>query len=85
MAKTYSIDIFPKFRAVDISCMTAKGVKLGNSTWMRDPSASDDFADHANARLVYSVLAQGIMPPGQAWLAEWLEHYRGWMEDGFQP
>ena len=64
--------------------MTPKGVKLANSDWMCDPSPSDDFADHGNARLVFSALEQGFMPPDKAWPEEALDLYRRWMTDGFQ-
>ena len=81
----YANDIRPKFRVHDISCMTAKGVRLGDAHWMCDPSAGGGFDDHENARRVYAALSQGFMPPDGAWSQDWLVTYQSWMADGFQP
>jgi hypothetical protein len=85
MAVTYSQDILPKFRPGDISCMSGKGVKLGDAGWMCNPAAGSGFVDHGNARRVYSALSEGFMPPDGGWSQDWLDTYQSWMTDGFQP
>jgi hypothetical protein len=82
---SYTSDIKPKFRPGDIRCMAPKGIELGDADWMCDPSPSDEFADHANARRVFAALSDGFMPPDGAWQKDWLDTYARWMTDGFQP
>ena len=84
MPTNYTEDIRPKFRPGDIACMTAKHVKIGDADWMCDDSPGHGFDDHGNARLVYSALSQGFMPPDGAWPQDWLDIYQHWIEDGFQ-
>jgi hypothetical protein len=65
--------------------MTSKGVRLGDSQWMCNPSASNGFDDHGNARRVYAALSEGFMPPDGAWSQDWLDTYQRWMTEGCQP
>ncbi len=85
MAVGYFQDIQPKFRPGDISCMTKKGIKIGDVDWMCSASASHGFDDHGNARIVFSALSGGWMPPDEAWPQDWIDTYQNWMNDGFQP
>jgi hypothetical protein len=85
MTTTYTQDIFPKFRPGDITCMSRKGVRIGEDAWMCNPASGDGFDDHANARRVYAALSEGYMPPDGAWSTEWLDTYQRWMDEGFQP
>jgi hypothetical protein len=82
---SFAVDILPKFRPGDIGCMSPKGIFIGSAEWMCDPAGSDEFADHANARRVYVPLSQGIMPPNRKWPQDWIDLYRSWMADGFNP
>jgi hypothetical protein len=82
---TYSADVRPKFRPQDINCMARHHVKLNDATWMCDATPGNGFADHGNARLVYSKLSSGDMPPDGPWPADWLTTYQNWMTAGFQP
>jgi hypothetical protein len=82
---SYARDIQPKFRAGDIACMAHRHVMLNDVTWMCDPAAATDFADHANARRVYAALSDQIMPPDDPWPQDWLDTYQDWMSTGFQP
>jgi hypothetical protein len=82
---TFAKQIFPKFRAKDIKCMAAHGVELASATWMCDPAGGDEFADHSNARRVFSALSQGQMPPDQPWPQDWIAVYEQWINSGFQP
>jgi|EndMetStandDraft_5_1072996.scaffolds.fasta_scaffold752202_2 hypothetical protein len=84
MPVTYEHDIRPKFRTRDINCMTPRGYPIGDAQWMCDPAAGNDFADHGNARLVFSVLSAGQMPPDGTWSQDWLDTYQAWMAGGFQ-
>lgn len=82
---TFAKDILPKFRAEDIGCMRAMGVRLGDPNWMTDPGGDTDFPDYANARRVFAQLETGHMPPDSAWPSDWLAAYRAWMSEGFAP
>ena len=85
MTTGYGTDILPIFQLGDIACMTPKVIQLGNASWMCDPAAGDDFADHANARGVFAALSSGFMPPGHKWSQDKLDTYSNWISDGFQP
>lgn len=85
MDVSFNSDIRPKFRPGDIACMGRRRVNLSDATWMCDPAAGLGYADHANARRVYSALSKGVMPPDAPWSFEWLATYRSWMEFGFRP
>jgi hypothetical protein len=65
--------------------MVPKGVLLGSADWMCDPAGNENFPDHGNARRVYCALSGGFMPPGNKWSQAWLDAFRNWMADGFQP
>jgi hypothetical protein len=85
MSPSFATDILPLFRPGDITCMASKGVRLSDALWMCDPTASDGFGDHGNARRVYAALSAGFMPPGHKWSQDHLDTYSTWMTDGFQP
>ncbi|MEI9992603.1 MAG: hypothetical protein WDM86_21545 [Rhizomicrobium sp.] len=87
MAKTYTADIRPKFRDSDIACMKRNRVMLGEAAWMCDGAPTHGFADHGNARQVFTYLAgngAAPMPPDGPWSQAWLDTYKAWMNDGFQ-
>jgi hypothetical protein len=81
----YAEDIQPMFRPGDITCMTRRGVRIGDAQWMCDPAANHGFNDHGNARRVHAALSDGFMPPDGQWSQDWLDIYSKWMTDGFQP
>jgi hypothetical protein len=81
----FATDILPKFRPVDIGCMSPKGILIGSADWMCDPAGGNGFPDHANARRVYAALSQGVMPPNNTWPQNWIDAYQSWMADGFNP
>jgi hypothetical protein len=83
MAVTFKADIAPLFRTKDLACMTPHGIDLGAAEWMCDPAPAFDFADHGNARRVFSCLSSGVMPPGEPWPAASIATYQSWMSDGF--
>ena len=85
MATTYANDIHPLFRPGDITCMARHGAKLGDSSWMCDAAASHGFADHGNARMVFSRLSNGTMPPDGAWPKYKIDICSQWITDGFLP
>jgi hypothetical protein len=85
MVTSFATDILPKFRIGDIGCMSPKGILIGSAEWMCDSAGGDGFFDHANARRVYAALSQGLMPPGNKWPQEWIDTYKCWMTDGFNP
>jgi hypothetical protein len=85
MDVSFSADILPKFRAGDVSCMARSQVKLNDAAWMCDSAGAAGYADHANARRVFSALSRGIMPPDGAWSPDWLATYQRWMDCGFHP
>jgi len=91
---SYKTSILPLFTAIDIAHMGARGVHLDNYAYMSDAAGgslgnSPQYAEHANARGVYSYLTgetQPQMPIGEAaWSRGQLDTYNQWMTDGFQP
>jgi hypothetical protein len=82
MAVTYSKEIRPLFRPIDVDHMKPRGVLLDDVQWM---TAVDNAGNHANADNVFSRLADGSMPPDEAWSPEKLDLYGQWMNDGYQP
>ncbi len=81
MAVSFSRDIKPMFRAVDIEHMKVHGVNLDEYRYM-----SDATNDHANAQAVHDSLAGQTMPPGGPfWTEEQLSLYSQWRSDGYHP
>jgi hypothetical protein len=85
MGTSFSVDIRPKFRHGDLACMAGSHINLGDASWMCDSAGGAGYADHANARRVFSALSRGIMPPDGAWPREWLDTFKSWMDSGFPP
>jgi hypothetical protein len=85
MDVSFTADILPKFRPGDVSCMARGRVNLGDAAWMCDSAGGAGYADHANARRVFSALSEGKMPPDGRWSSDWLATYQRWMDSGFHP
>jgi hypothetical protein len=81
----FTTHILPRFRPADVSCMARSHVNLSDAAWMCDATGGVGYADHANARRVFSALSKGIMPPDGGWSPDWLATYQAWMESGFHP
>jgi len=75
-APGFAHDIRPLFRDGDVACMTPRGVKLADATWMRTP---------ANAQRVYNILHAGAMPPDGRWPDDKLGIFKSWIDGGLQP
>lgn len=79
---SFASDIRPLFRAIDISHMQPKGVKLDDYTFMSDPN---------NAKRVLATLSPHdgkppSMPPGGPyWTEDKLALFAQWQKDGYQP
>lgn len=84
MALTFAKDILPLFRPKDINCMANFGVSLDDANYMCDATGDAAYADHANAREVFSKLSSGAMPPDGAWPAARVAIFQQWMADGFR-
>jgi hypothetical protein len=84
MPVSFSKDVLPLFRKIDIDHMRKRQVLLDDYNYMSDPTT-----DHANARDVEDRLSTNDatlrMPPDLQWTAGQLKVYRQWMADGFQP
>ena len=81
MPTSFSKDVKPMFREVDIDHMKVHGVHLDDFQYMSDPAN-----DHANAQAVQDSLSDRTMPPGGPfWTAEQLGLYDKWRTDGYQP
>jgi hypothetical protein len=81
MAVSFSKDIQPMFRAVDIDHMKVHGVILDDYQYMSDPTNS-----HAHAQAVLDSLKGQTMPPGGPfWTTEQLSLYDKWRTEGYQP
>ncbi|QHS53320.1 hypothetical protein [Edaphobacter sp. 12200R-103] len=74
MALSFAADIRPLFREGDIECMEGMGVNLGDPAWMCVPD---------NAQSVYESVANGSMPPDDAWPAERVALFKAWMDAGY--
>jgi hypothetical protein len=75
-ALTYSHDIRPLFRDMDIACMVPRGKLLDNSAWMCTP---------AHAQQVFNVVSTGRMPTDGAWPPERVALFKQWMDQGLKP
>jgi len=86
MATSFSTDLLPLFRSIDVNHMKPHGVRLDDYQYMSDATGDNGYPDHANARKAYSALAMNRMPPGGPyWPPEQLQLFEQWMKDGFQP
>lgn len=79
---SFSADIKPLFRDVDISHMKRFNVELDNYTTMSNP-------DHAN-RVLATLSPQDGKPPtmppgGPYWTEEQLALFAQWQKDGYKP
>ena len=79
---SFSTDIKPLFRAIDISHMKRFGVELDSYTYMSNP-------DNANKVLATLSRHDGeppTMPPGGPyWTADQLALFAQWQSSGYQP
>jgi hypothetical protein len=87
MAVSFAQDIVPLFSARDMTCMSRRGVDLGDYTYMSDAAGDGNYPDHANARDVFAHLT-GDAPPrmplgAPAWTDAQLDTFKQWMADGF--
>ena len=81
MPVSFSKDIKPLFRPIDIDHMKDYGVSLDDYQYMSDPADN-----HANAQAVLDRLSNKTMPPGGPyWSATQLALYAKWQSDGYQP
>jgi hypothetical protein len=89
MAVSFSANILPLFRPIDIQHMQPNGVLLSDYTYMSNPAGDDTYPDHANARWVYAYLTGDQSPRmplgGPYWSDSQLQLYQNWMDGGFQP
>ena len=79
---SYSADIKPLFRDVDISHMKRAGVELDNYTYMSNP-------DNANRVLATLSPHDGELPKtppgGPYWTPAQLALFTQWQNDGYKP
>jgi hypothetical protein len=81
MPVSFSREIQPLFRAIDIDHMKPSGILLDNYAYM-----SDESGDHAHAKAVFAVLKKQSMPPGGPfWPQSQLDLFAQWMSDGYLP
>ena len=79
---SFSADIKPLFRAIDISHMKSFGVELDDYSYMSNP---------ANANRVVATVSTHdgeppTMPPGGPyWTAAQLALFAQWQKDGYKP
>jgi len=75
-ALTYSHDIRPLFRDMDIACMGPRGKHLDDPVWMCTP---------ANAQRVFNAVSAQRMPPDTPWPPERVALFKQWMDQGLKP
>jgi hypothetical protein len=81
MPVSFSKDVKPLFREVDIEHMKVHGVPLDDFHYMSDPTNN-----YANAQAVQDTVVGQTMPPGGPfWTADQLSLYAKWRTDGYQP
>ncbi len=81
MPISFSKEIKPMFRQIDIDHMKRHGVNLDDYQYMSDPTNS-----YANSEAVQQSLKRQTMPPGGPfWTSEQLALYQKWRDDGYQP
>ena len=81
MAVSFSKDIKPMFREIDINHMKPHGVLLDDYRYM-----SDATNNYANARAVQDTLVGQTMPPGGPfWTEAQLDLFDQWRNGGYQP
>jgi hypothetical protein len=73
---TYSHDIRPLFRDMDIACMGPRGKHLDDAVWMCTP---------ANAQRVFNAVSAHRMPPDTPWPPERAALFKQWMDQGLKP
>jgi hypothetical protein len=79
---SFSADIKPLFRAIDISHMKPFAVELDNHAYMSNP----DNANNVLATLSPHDGEPPSMPPGGPyWTAAQLTLFVQWQNDGYQP
>jgi len=74
MAISFAANIRPLFRDGDIQCMGKAGVHLDDHAWMSVP---------ANAKLVYSQVSAGTMPPDAPWTPDRVSLFKAWMDAAY--
>jgi len=80
MAVSFTTDIKPLFRPIDVQHMKPFGVSLDDYTYM-----SDATNNHQNAQSVLDVLTKQSMPPGGPfWTQDQLNLFSQWIADGYQ-
>ena len=75
-ALTFSHDIRPLFRDMDIACMGPRGKHLDDPAWMCKP---------ANAQQVINAIKAHRMPPDAPWPPERLALLQQWFDQGLKP
>jgi hypothetical protein len=73
---TYSHDIRPLFRDMDVTCMDLRGKHLDDVAWMCTP---------ANAQRLFDAVSAYRMPPDTAWPPERIALFKQWMDQGLKP
>jgi hypothetical protein len=81
MPVSFSKDVKPMFREIDINHMKVYNVYLDDFRYMSDPANN-----YANAQAVRDSLAGQTMPPGGPfWTVAQLALFDKWRIDGYQP
>jgi len=79
---SFSADVKPLFRAIDVAHMKPLGVKLDDYAYMSNP----DNADTVLANVSPHDGEPPSMPPGGPyWTADQIALFSRWQEDGYQP
>lgn len=81
MPVSFSKDVEPLFRVIDIDHMKPSGVLLNSYAYMSDPTGG-----YAHAKAVLEVLRNRSMPPGGPyWPESQLDLFVEWMAGGYLP
>jgi len=79
---SFTADIKPLFRAIDISHMKRFGVSLDDYTYMSNPNSADQVLA---ALSQHSGQPPSMPPGGPYWTSDQIALFVRWQKEGYQP
>lgn len=79
---SFTADIKPLFRAIDVSHMKRYGVKLDDYAYMSDPNNANSVLANLSP---HNGESPSMPPGGPYWTATQLALFAQWQKDGYQP
>jgi len=79
---SFTADIKPLFRAIDVSHMKRYDVKLDDYAYMSDPNNANSVLANLSP---HNGESPSMPPGGPYWTATQLALFAQWQKDGYQP